>query len=97
MDSFGFSCIYLALIRLPVVSAAARGRPAPGDPSGLGLLAEASGLDGEMSLVLEARVVAPGQERDNLGDRAADGIDPARLGFREVIQDIVMESALSPG
>ena len=41
--------------------------------------------------------MACGQERDSLGDRAADGIDPARLGFREVIQDIVMDERLVAG
>ena len=53
--------------------------------SGVVLLAEASGLDGEVGLVLEARVLARRQEGRGLGDRAADGLDPASLRFGEVI------------
>ena len=61
LDLFGFACVYLALIRLPVASAAARGEPRwQGVRLGAVLLAEARGLDRKVSLVLEARVLARG-------------------------------------
>src|ERR1700677_3079490 len=92
-----FPCIYLTLTRLPVVFPEPSRAVRTTIRSGAVLLAEASGLDGEMGLVLEARILACGQERDSLGDRAADGLDPARLRFGEVVQDIIMDERLVAG
>jgi hypothetical protein len=98
LDLFGFACFCLAPVRLPVVSAAARGGPrSQGVRSGAVLLAEACRLDGEVDLVLEARVLACGQQGRGFGDRAADGLDPTRLRFGEVIQDIIMDERLVAG
>ena len=58
------------------------------------LLAEARRLDREMDLVLEAGVLALDQERRGVRDRAADGLDPGRLGLGEVAQHEIVDERL---
>ena len=62
-----------------------------------GLFAEARRLDGEMRLVLKARVLAFDKKRRGVRDRAANRRDPSRLGFREIAQDEVVHERLVAG
>src|SRR5277367_1616617 len=50
-----------------------------------------------MGLVLEARVLARGQQWGSLGDRPADRLDPAYLRFGEIAQYIMVDERLVAG
>src|SRR5271170_3785570 len=66
-------------------------------PSGAQLLPEPGRLNREVGLVLKARVLAGGQQGRGVGDRAADGFDPARLRLGEVAQHVIVDQRLVAG
>src|ERR1700734_681129 len=72
-------------------------RLTPNSASGARRLAEARRFDREVGFVLKARVLAGGQQGRGVGDRAADGFDPARLRLGEVAQHVIVDQRLIAG
>src|SRR5271170_3576386 len=72
-------------------------RLTPNSASGARRLAEPGRLDREVGFVLEAGVVAGGQQGRGVGDRAADGFDPTRLRLGEVAQHVIVDQRLVAG
>ena len=71
--------------------------PARRDRSARRLLAEAGGVEREMDLVLEARVLALDEQRRGVGHRAADRLDPGHLRLGEVAQHEIVHERLVAG